>query len=308
MPIGSGFSIPSRLPQGYPPPRPPRVGLPTASAAPVEAPRPTFQPPQPDPRIADLMTELNKNANVPQLQPNPQIDELKSKLAAPASSDLDALIAQISSGQAGASAVGNISADPQAVAYRDARTRQGWRERETAAARAGASGEGPDSGDIGARERQIAESVGQDVSAYEGNLYGQRRSDAASQALQGAQLTLARQSSDRSATQALLDVLLHQQESQRALEAGSVSEDRRTKQSLLDTLTSEDARKRDAAITDATLPLSLQSSELANAMAQQDLIQKRRQTALGGTDYAPGTQFTATGVPMTRGASRRVMY
>lgn len=261
---------------------------------PAVPPVPTFQPAQPDPRIAQLTTVLQRNAELPPAAPNAELDRLRASLTPQhrEANSFDALMSELAaSGQAGGP-IGDISGDPEAVSYRNARTTQARREQEAAAARGGASGEGPNSGDLTARTAQIQEASGQDIANFEGNLTGRLRTERTQHALAGAQLGLSREAADRSATQASIDSILHQQEADRNASMSVDAQNRQQQQELLNTLLNQQGRDTETGIQLTQLPGSLTASALANEMAKQDLIQKRKQT-VGG--YPVGTSFTRTG-------------
>ena len=200
----------------------PETGLPIPGALPRGA--STFQPPtfQPDPRITQLEQDLQNPVQDPGGASDPQIASLIEQLRQQAQSaptfrgpsadtlarlrapltvagpnfagiegqagQLQGLIAQLLRGEG--INVGSVANDAEAVAYRNAATRQAERARESEAARLGASGVSG-SGDFDARLAGIQEATGQDIAGFEAGLTGRRRAEMTGTALQGANLSLA---------------------------------------------------------------------------------------------------------------------
>lgn len=191
------------------------VGLP--KTPPVQT--PTFQPPAPqsDPRIDALITQLSKQQTPVSTASNGSAGLLRqlqdaqtaqsgsntallSQLSQPLnvqapdfaginaqSGQLKALIAELMAGHG--PAIGDVSQDPEAVAYDVAARRSAEEARGEEAARLGASG-ATGSGDFDASLAKIREATGSDVAGFKAGLAGRRRAEATQTGLAGAQLQL----------------------------------------------------------------------------------------------------------------------
>lgn len=200
--------------------------------APVPAPtKPTFAPPsaqadpataitsQTDPKIQALIDQLTKGASGGGAAQNPQIGDLQRQIlatqggldtanskfsadsgkTAEQSQQLNALLASLMSGKG--IDVGPMTNDPEAQAYRVAKTRQAEQARSDEAARLGASGV-TGSGDFDARLAQINEAKGADIAGFEADLTGKRRTEATNTAVTGAGLQLSELERQQAAAQA----------------------------------------------------------------------------------------------------------
>lgn len=208
----------------------------SAPMGPTPVQTPSFQPPAPqsDPRIDALIAQLNKQQQITPAPSSGSADLLRQiqdtqdsqtkstsglvsqlsqpmNIAAPdftginaQSGQLKALMAELMAGRG--PSIGDVSNDPEAVAYDVAARRSAEDARGAEAARQGASGV-TGSGDFDARLAQIREATGQDVAGFKAGLAGRRRQEATQTGLAGAQLQLsdldrqAQQEKDRYAAQ-----------------------------------------------------------------------------------------------------------
>lgn len=316
------------------PPTAPQYPLPTApqttpygqTAPPLTSTKPTFQPPatgidptqaissQPDPRIAQLVATLSANRTgpsqndlsqltTPSTVHGPDLRSLEySTVQGPDFSGINQqaskvrdLLATLARGEA--PSIGDINADPAAIAFRVSQDRSAARGRVSEAARLGASG-ASGGGDFEARAAQLAETAGENTANFTGNLASQRRSEAiqaaeasaglqmqdlnrqtsAEQARYGADLTAeqlrregitasetARYGSQMDAERSRRDSLL----STLQLEQSGRNDNTAQMQRLLETLLSEQGRVQSQSSSDALTAEQLRRQEIERGRLYQ---------------------------------------
>lgn len=138
-----------------------------------------------DPRIASLLATLEQQAKTPAASAVRAPDFSRQEAQG---TEIRGLLSKLARGE-GVAPITNIGADPEAAAYRVAKTRAAERARESEAARLGASGL-TGGGDFDARLAGIQEATGEDIAGFEAGLAGKRRGEAITNAMQGANLSL----------------------------------------------------------------------------------------------------------------------
>lgn len=351
MAIRAIAATPRRLPNALPnsgmlPAQVPRGTVQVVPNQPAK--KPTFAPPQtgirptqaiasqPDPRIAEL-TQTLQQPIAPVPVDDPRIRNLMSELeqqittsrndqtglrariaglpsgatATSESEQLNALIAELMKGKA--PDIGDIQADPEAVAYRIASQREAGRAREEAANRQAASGPVTGGGGFDARVAGIRERTGENIAGFEAGLAGRRRGEALDTATRGAQFQMSelqrRQEAERAgradelnrlslelsagegnAAQltSLYGSLAAQEESGRNFQQRQAESERSSEQALLAALLPEQARVQGMDIT-----RSLESERIAQErerldreaeafkMQQEDRLRARRSSGRG---------------------------
>jgi hypothetical protein len=317
---------PMKLPPIGAPPKSsglPQLGSYNAPAAPAPAAAPpTFQPAAPaapDPRIAQLQQQIQSPAAInpgedarytslmDQLQQQIRTaqtgqDSLKARIGGlagqqgptPQSQQLNALLSQLMKGEGIQTAP--LTNDPEAQAYRIAKTREGARAREAAANRQAAQGSVTGGGEFDARLAGIGEQTGEDIAGFEAQLTGKRRAEALDTAKSGASLTLAdlqRQQQDRAAQlnalsvesnvgqgntaslNALMNTLAAQQSDARGQQIQREGMNRQSDEALLATLLGEQGRTQDRASQSAAQ--SEQVRQERERLAREDALFKQQQ-------------------------------
>ena len=228
---GGGFRPPYYVPPPAPPPQ-------------VPAPPPAYQPPPQapsnytrDPRIDELLRELQRGENGGSNQPN--VGTLDLNGIERQSAQLRALLAQLMRGEG--VKVGDLSNDPAQRAYELKTGRAAERLRESEAARAGASG-GADAGGFDGRIAQIMTETGESNAANMADLINKRRSEKLATALAGANLQLSDLSRQAGNKQAEHGSLLERERLRLAGEATKGTD----RQRLLDALMMEDRQRRES--------------------------------------------------------------
>ncbi len=300
---GGGYTPPPPL---YPQGQTPNVNPTTAPGA------PTFQPPaQPtDPRIDALVKQLQAQVGKPSsVATDPRIATLTQQLSTnngqpdfsgidAQTGDLKATLAKLLAGQG--PAVGDLSNDPAAAAYKVTRQRQADQAREGEAARLGASGL-TDSGDTQGRQAQLAESAGQDIAGFNANLTNQRRQEATQNATTGAQLQLSNLDQQRQEALAktagsrdLLTSLMAQDQLARSQEDTS----QQSAQALLAQLIGQQETG-----TAQSQSAAAQAEALRQQNEQLRIQQQQYNKQAGGGGFPTGTRFGAFGGAYIPGVS-----
>src|SRR3990167_1942366 len=292
-----------------PPPgvTPPPVAPPQAPLPPLKF--PTFQPVQTttDPKITALIAALTKQLTgagqatrgfQQQLTaaPSPEMTarsvERPQMVSDAQRQALEQRILALLSGQG--PDIGDISTDPEARAYRLARTRESERQRQEEAESLAASGLSG-SGDFESRRFQIGEGRAEDIAGFEAGLSGRRRQQMIDTSLQAAGLSLqdlSRQAAleesrgmvgeraeDRRLMAALQAARLRQSGATSAgqLALGSLGTQIQGTQGLLGILGQESARKDQIALQNQQLGAEISFRQAQLQQAQQDLMLRRDQ-------------------------------
>ncbi len=301
---GSGIVQPGGLPA-----QPQTAAPPVATPAPTQPATTGFLPPatgitgtaaissQPDPKIANLITQLTQQSATPAAPATPAtIAPPDFSGTSAQSASLRALLGQLATGQGVATP--DVSKDPAVSSYNTIRQRSADAQRQSEADRAAASGFSG-SGDFNSRVAQINEQTGQDESGFAANLANQRRTEGIQQAETAANLQLGQIGQDTSRAQSTYDDAIKQQMLQQTNDAAarqSSQFDRSSAQALLAQLLGEQAGQQGRAQSTAVT-----TTELA-----------RQINPVTGLPYAvssglpAGTKFTATGAPILPGGASRL--
>ena len=197
-----------------------------------------------DPRIEDLKRALAgatgrlSELSTPYAIKRPDFSQYGAQ-----TSQVQGLLAQLMRGE-GVQYNSDVSADPQAKAFRVAKLREAEGLRAGEADRLGASGLSG-SGDFDARTAQIRESAGTDIAGYEAGLVGERRRQATEGAITGANLTLADLDRQARNEQDRFDADRDLEAARRSGLTTQVQTELGTNQTLLSQLMGEDARRQE---------------------------------------------------------------
>ena len=272
---------------------------PPPPAAPAPAP-PTYTPPPPsstapayqrDPRIEELLRELQRSQG--STTSSSSLSGLDLSGIEQQSSQLRALLAQLMRGEG--VKVGDLSNDPAQRAYELKTQRAAERLRESEAARAGATG-GADAGGFDGRVAQIMTETGESNAANMADLINKRRSEKLATALAGANLQMSDLQRQAANKQAEHGSLIERERLRLAAEGAKGAD----KQRLLEMLMLQDRQSRESQERDSYYNRDLaerrriEEREQAERLRREALERDPRGPVIPynpyKSPYAPGTQ------------------